>query len=340
MDKYAIYNYEPKLVAMERDWTIGEQDGAVGLKDAQTVLERLFGETTAEFRVQKNGRDGADRYPCTVLAHDDHVVLLRLENEKKVPYYEKSRPRPDQVARIEKREQPSFPNCYILLDFRPGRNMIAIQVDRDAWRSTDVVRNLLQESINLNLESLSAGLAVEVKSKMQTLEFWDYSRQRIKTHKRSVKKMTIYFDTGKISPQAEAIVKRSPYLKRLLKELWGGKSGEVTINDPIGDRIIDRRKHDIENIVTLITSDMVGKNFGLRLTFDDNISYTCGKGVRAELPMDSEDYLAKFQMKSKNLMDEYDIEYWLDQAVELTKDFSDEETVTAKPDAKAKKQIA
>jgi hypothetical protein len=336
MDKYAIYTYEPRKATIEADWTQENQNLSIDIKDAQRILERLFGDTKTEFRVQKNGRDGADHYPCTVLAHDNHVVLLRLENEKKVPIYQKTQQSPDQVARIDKRDIPSFPNCFILLDFRPNKNMIAIQVDSDAWRSTDTVRALLQESINLNLESLSVGLAVEVKSKMQTQEFWNYSKKRIKTDRRSVKKMTIYFDKGKIDPQMEARINRSPYMKRLLKELWGGTSGEITINDPVGDRIIDRRKHDIENIVTLITSDINNKNFGLKLTFDDGISYTCGKSVRAELPMDSDSYLLKFQMKSKNLMNEYDVEYWLDQAVELTKDYEDVENFTARKGSKIK----
>ncbi len=58
MDKYAIYTYEPRRVAMEADWTQENQNSGIDIKDAQSILERLFGETRAEFRVPWNAGTG------------------------------------------------------------------------------------------------------------------------------------------------------------------------------------------------------------------------------------------------------------------------------------------
>jgi hypothetical protein len=38
MDKYAIYTYEPRRVAMEADWTQENQNSGIDIKDAQSIL--------------------------------------------------------------------------------------------------------------------------------------------------------------------------------------------------------------------------------------------------------------------------------------------------------------
>ena len=183
------------------------------------------------------------------------------------------------------------------------------------------------------------GVNIEILSKMQTRDFWDYSRFRIKKEKRQVKKMTIYFAAGTINPKIESIIKSTPYLKNLTRELWHGSRGEVTIYDPEGTSIIDKRKHILENLVTLIGSNMEKNGFGLRMSYDDGIAFTCGKDVRAEFPLDYS-LLYKFQMGTKQLNDEYEIEYWLDWVVEQTKEFKDAETVNTKPNRKTQRKVS
>ena len=340
MDKYAIYTYRLKPSAIEGDWTKGETVELPDMSVAQRKLEMLFGDTGSEVRIQKDGRDGANKYPCNVLAHDDHVVLLRIENEKSVPVYLKSTVPNARIPKIDKHSITSSPYSYVIVDCRLDRSMIAIKVDSDSWRNTDTVRNLLQESINRLFESNSLGCQIEILTKMQSRDFWDYSNYRIKKEHRKVSKMTIFFANGKIDPAIETIIKSTPYLKSLIKNLWGGSRGEVTIYDPIGTTVIDRRKHAIENIVTLITSNIQNDGFGLRMTYDDGIAFTCGKDMRAEFPMDSDDILRKFQMKSKNLSNEYDIEYWLDWIVAQTKEFKDAEVIRSKTNRNSSRKVS
>ena len=56
--------------------------------------------------------------------------------------------------------------------------------------------------------------------------------------------------------------------------------------------------------------------------------------------MDSDDILRKFQMKSKNLSNEYDIEYWLDWIVEQTKEFKDAEVIRSKTNRNSSRKVS
>ena len=346
MDKYAIYTYE-ETDAPPIEGELWEEGGnnlpaeGVGSKKQPTEkLEWLFGGTGTEFRVQREAkRGGADKFPCTVLAHDHHVALLRLENVKSVAVYVKSQAAAGTVAKIDKQDITSSPYCYVIIDFNPLRRLIAIQVDSDSWRKTETVRALLEESINDFLNKKKMGFNLRILSKMQTQEFWDYSNYRIKKEHRSLSKMTIYFDKGKLDPRVEALVKQSPYLRSLMKDLWGGSHGELTIFDPVGTRVIDQRKHDIENLVAIIMSDIPNSKFGLKMTYDDGIAYTCGKAVQVEMPLDLQ-YLINFQTKTMTLEDTYQVEWWLDNVIEQTKGFKDVETTKRKPSRKGKKRIS
>ena len=153
MDKYAIYTYRLiKEKVTEGDWTQGETVNAPNMSKSQEKFEMLFGGKGTDVRIQKDLNEGATHFPCNVLAHDDHVILLRIENERQVKVYVKSKTSLNPIPKIERQNFTSSPYSYVIIDCRPGKAMIAIKVDSDSWRNTDTVRNLLQESINRLLE--------------------------------------------------------------------------------------------------------------------------------------------------------------------------------------------
>ena len=180
---------------------------------------------------------------------------------------------------------------------------------------------------------------------MQSRDFYEYSKKRIKKEGRAVKKMTIHFKTGKLDPKIETVVNNSEFLKRLFNIIDKyAMSGEMTLNQPIGPKLIDRRRHDIENIITLVGSDPLG--YGLDMTFDDNVTLHCGKDVRAELPMEPEGALELFHIKQKAtkavqlelsfdgmpkpVENRYLLEVWLDSVAEQTEKMKDAETIKRK----------
>ena len=75
------------------------------------------------------------------------------------------------------------------------------------------------------------------------------------------------------------------------------------------------------------------------MTYDDGIAYTCGKFVHVEIPL-TDEYLLQFQMGTKNLADEYQLEWWLDNVIEQTKGFKDVEAAKRKSSGRSKKHLS
>ncbi len=344
MDLYAVYSYELKPPpVVEGDWTQSEKVEPTDTKTLKPRFDRLFGLRGAKVLIQRvaDSEVKAD-HPCTVLAHDNGVVLLRIEKEKDNPYYDKDFGQSTPVPPIQKRFQKSYPYTYVIFDNRPSANplrgQLLIKVDPDSWRNTDTVRNLLQESLDRWLEREKMDFSIEIRSMIQEKDFWDYSYERIKKNGRRVKKMTIYFTNGTVNSQELALIKNSPYLRHILKDPWSVSDGELTLNNPESGKLLDKRKHDIMNILALIRSN---PNFGMSLTYDDDITYTCGQYSRAEYPGPGDGHLTNFELGTKDAdMFKYELESWLDEIIEYTKDFKDAEPTKRKTNRKNRRDPA
>lgn len=352
---YAIYTYKFVENNDPGDLFQDGQSKATDMSTAQDVFYGLFMPKNNLFRVQKVEGDTAKKYTCEVYGNESRMVALRLFNMKEEHYWEIVEKPHDPMGTVERKSLTSTPCTFVIIDCRPNKNILAVKVETEAWRNTDVVRDLMEESINLQLESLSCGFRVQLFTKMQSHNFFEYSKKRIKKEGRAVKKMTIHFKTGKMNSKVEAVVKSSDYLKRLFNVIDKyALSGAMTLNQPIGPKLIDARRHDIENIVSLIESDSQG--YGLDITFDDNMTLHCGKDVRAELPMKPEGALELFHIGQrieegtqltiefdnipKMTEDKFLLEGWLDDVAEQTEKMKDAETVKPKRGRKNRRKAS
>ena len=347
MEKNAYAFYAYKLVEFndEGDWTQSEQVEAVNMDAAQDVLYQLFGRTGTLFPVQKGEGLSAKKYTCEVYGNDHRIVALRLLNIIEQSYWKLVENPNDPMGKLVKELLESTPCTYVIIDCRKGRNAIAVKVETEAWRKTDTVCELMEESINRHLKSLGRGFRIKLYTKLQSRDFLDYSNSRIKKEGRTIKEVTIRFRTGLLNPIIESTVKNSPYLKGLFDRIdkYNGASGELTLNKPFGRKLIDRRKHDIENFITLIESDPMG--YSMDWTFDDNVTLHYGKDSIYQPPMDPVGSLELFHLGRKaekavqldmfcegqeRDSNKYLLEGWLDKVAEETKKMKDAETVKPK----------
>lgn len=342
---YAIYSYKFVETNDEGDWTQGEQVTTIDLDAAQDRFYHLFGPTQTLFRVQKDESDGAKKYTCEVYGNDHRIVALRLLNIKEQSYWKLVKNPNDPMGELIKDFYESTPCTYVIIDCRKGQNTIAVKVETEAWRNTDTVCELMEKSINRHLESYGRGFRIKLYTKLESHDFLNYSSKRIKKDGRTIKKMTIRFRTGELNPIIEGLVKSSPYLKGLFERInkYEGASGELTLNKPMGSKLIDRRRHDIETMISLIASDPQG--YGMDWTFDDNVTLHYGKDSIYQPPMDPEGSLELFHLERKaepavqlDMFSErqetdsnkYLLEGWLDKVAEETKKMKDAETVKPK----------
>lgn len=342
MDNYALYNlcFED-IEAVQGDFTISEVvEKPYPSMDKMLWLDRLFGERKTDVRIQRVKKNvGADKYPCTVLAHKDRVVWLRLENKKAVSLFVKQHSI-DEVDPIYKEDRDSYPYSFIFIDCREGKNMIAIKQEPAAWRKPDTVALLLQESLNAMMESLNYAFRIRIRPETLPRDFFEYNSNLIKKKHMKVRRMTIRFKSGSIDPEVEAKIKRSPILSRLLKEMWLAPSGELVLNNPEGRRIVDKRLVDVQRIIELILCLGSHSGFGFSLAYEGGMELSCGEEVRLSYDMEANTLKMLFdQNLGQDLFGEYEINKWLDRAANYIKSMKDEETAGTERKRKTPKHV-
>ena len=342
MDSYALYNFTYCPVeAIQGDLFIS-QDVKVDMstEDKNLWLDRIFGDRNADVRIQrikKNG-EGAEKFPCKVLAHGTgRVVWLRLENEKIrriwVKHHSNTPYDPDPISQEDIADTPF---SHIFLDLREGKNLIAIMKENDAWRNTDVAAKILQESLNLLLQDAGYGFGIMIQPVTVPKDYWDYNRQLVLKEKRRLKKMTIYFGAGTLDPRVMEYINQSPLLKRLQKEMFEAKRGKLELDYPSGSRVLDKRKRDIKKIIELIGSNITSDTFGISLAYENGQELICGKDVKLTYPMKADMFSMLF---AKNLFGEYRINDWLDGAIEYIKKEKDGTPVETKRKKKTARHV-
>ena len=333
MDTYALYKFSFKEInSIQGDFTVSQvvekPDPSV---DKNPLFDHLFGERKTDVRIQRVKKNMcADKYPCTVLAHKDRVIWLRLENEKAVSIFVKQH-RLEEIDPIDRREKASYPYSFIFIDCREGKNMLAIKKEPAAWRKPDTIALLLQESLNAMMESLCYAFRIQIIPETLPRDFFQYNHNLIKKEHKRVRKMTIKFKSGTIDPEVEAKIRRTPILSRLLKEMWRAPSGELILHNPEGMRIVDKRLVDVKKLIELILCLGPHSGFGLSLSYDDGVEISCGEEVHLSYGMENNTLKMLFdQNLGEDLFGEYEINKWLDRAANFVKSMKNEETTGTK----------
>lgn len=339
MDTYAIYRFDlSQADSIQGDFTHGDTIVEPQLDHMYENFERLFGDKGTMVRIQheKKKGAGAEKYPCYVLAHANHVVLLRLENVKSKTIYQEQHVE-GPIPRIEKKEFDSYPPINIIIDNREGKAQIAIEIDSAAWSKTNTVRDLLEENLNPLLNN-KFGLQIKIVSKMRSSEYWDYVTYRQRKEGRGIKKLTFRFPNAIIRPSVETTIGLSNHLKTLMALInsLGGAQGELSLQPPTDDYLLRRKQADIKNIVALCSSS----DYALSVTFDDDITYKCNEDLRAELPMNRPHALKDFEEGQKNALFSYEIEEWLDWVIGQTKEYQNAEQIRSKPNRNIKRKVS
>lgn len=343
MNKYAIYTYKLTERPRRNEIVSTEEEAVIENMEPEKRFELLFGkERGAELSIQKLRKNyTADKYSCQVLNHDENIILLRLVNDKNVNIWEEQ-PTTAPVSKIEKTKRKSKPFCYIIVDNRVGMRQIAIQSDSAAWRNTNDVKDLLQESLNRLLDTLNYGLGIIIYSKLMPSSFWDYVDYKRKKEKVYIKSMTFSFTNHKRHPEIDIRSALSSEWRHFdsfmdLVDNMGAGKGEIRLTPPKNNELLkDRRRADIKHLVEIC----MNSNYSLSVTFSDDVTYKCNENLRAEFPMSDEGIRVEFEKSVHDLFNGYKLAVWLNDVKLKTEEYDVIEEIKRKPESKAKKQIS
>lgn len=334
MEKFALYYYTFKKI-QDLQGSFFKPEQTAGDTDRNAFINHLFGPSKSDVRIQKVKGSDADKYPCTVIEHEDRIVYLRMENEKTLNAYLKQAGKNGGIPEIKKEPIKHYPYSFILIDFRKDSNLMAIKIEPDAWRSTDTASKLLESSINRMLESQGYDYRISINPITISKDFWDYNKTLVKKKKRKIKKLTIRFTGGGFSPEVEQVVSKSSFLRNLTRDIWGVSGGKIEYNDPLGEKVFTERSKDLKGIIEVIGSSLTDPGFGLSLVYEDGLEVSCGKDMRLDFGMDTETEINLF-------VDDIfgrKVELWLDKAKKHIEEYKHEQIVEPRRERKRAKGI-
>ena len=123
-------------------------------------------------------RMGDKEYRCKTLFHEGGVTIFKMENIKDESY--------DWNFGVERHR--IGPNCHVIIDNRKDMQHIAIERKIKAFSSTNVVKNILCETLKPLLKS--EGLLLEINPQFHPKEFWDFIEAN---HQYGIKEIRFYF---------------------------------------------------------------------------------------------------------------------------------------------------
>lgn len=102
------------------------------------------------------------QYRCKVLYNKNRIVIFKMEHLKDETY----------DWDFGTATHPIGPNCHVIVDNRANMQHIAIEPKQKAFSSTNVVKNILNETFKPLFKQ--HGLLFDIKAQYQPSEFWEY----------------------------------------------------------------------------------------------------------------------------------------------------------------------
>lgn len=322
---YAIYKYDFHK-AIERS-VIAESegiDGAKYIKRAQTCYASLFDENTIDKLAKINKKGEATILPNDVMAKSSNILFWRVNNSQMKEWWEKKGKDSKGIDKYEIDERESNPYCYVLIDNRPGRCIMAIEKS-SAWGSRpDIVRDMLLENFNLRLRD-KYDLEMRIEARMNPTDIWDFVHDRIYEHDDFIRKVSFEFQNPKKINKTTAMEVKSTRLKAMLKtvEISDALKGFFMMEfDKKTNSKISKENKDMAEMVRLCAEN----GYDICISFKEYKTYRINDYVRAFYPM-THDVLQDFGSGRLTFEGITELEDWFNIVEEETKGYVNESEV-------------
>lgn len=329
MDKtkslYAIYKYdfhkatEPTILA--------EADGIEGSKNvemAQTCFASLFDKSSIDKLAKINKKGEATLLPNDVLAVSGNIYIWRVNNSQMKDLWKKTGKDNKGFDRWEKTEDESNPFCYVLIDNRPGRCLIAIEKSASWGSKPDLVRDMLLENFNRMLAD-QYDLEMRIEARMNPMDIWDFVHDRLNEHGDYIRKISFAFQNPKRINKTSGKEVKSRRLKGMLRtvEIMDALKGFFTMEfDKNTHNKFSKENKDMAEMVQLCAEN----GYDIIIHFKEYKVYRINDYVRAFYPM-TLDVLQAFSMRTLTIDGKTELESWFDLVDEQTKGYANESEV-------------
>lgn len=230
--------------------------------------------------VFKDVHEECDIYRCQVFRNDGGVVLMALENNRLR----------HTIIDLKDVVHEHHPFCLVIIDNRPGRQLIGIERNSSFGNNTDKVADLLQKGLSYKMHEYRRRIEIKRPTK-KTTDFWDVVDEIRNTFDDHVTKISIDFADadGKTKVNANDLLA----IMCRMSEKTGSKALFELIgqgNEGVG---LDNIRSDVEHIAEICLAQpnyvlsVRFKNFGVyrygsdlvaQFCVDDNVAIKFGEG--------------------------------------------------------------
>lgn len=161
MASYILYTYQFAPLSNETQKLFDSLPKSTErMEKKQDYLQQILSNEQFKF---KSVRDGVFEHQKRY--DSNGIIIFKLANNKQLNLEEN----------FKIRKHNYSPSCFIIIDNRKDIQHIAIEDDSTAFSSTDVVRNILEHSLQKALKAF--GLTISIKKEYQETEFWQLIEQ-------------------------------------------------------------------------------------------------------------------------------------------------------------------
>lgn len=274
----------------------------------------LSGSTLSLYReITRDGSRVTESLPNDILSKHEDVYLLRINNKKFKNVVQEAETTTAGVRDYEEKQIPTNPYCYVIFDNRDCKHFVAIQKN-SAFGDPNTVRLILEDSINLILQSEAIPIEVNLYLRIRPAETWEFCEKQCLDNGDAITRVSFTFPNQKkiafahrVPKEQSGIIKKIAQISEYTNALKTLVQFDYSSADPFK---LKKHASNFAEIIRICNST----EYNLYIHFRDYGKYGCDEHVKALFPM-PENLINAFRLKWKEVPfdQEFGLINWCDE---------------------------
>lgn len=287
--------------------------------------------------VTRNGQRTIEPLLNDVLSKHEDVYLLRINNNKQVSKTVEAETTTNGVRDFIEIQDTSNPYCYVVLDNREDKHLLAIQKN-SAFGDPSIVRKILETNINFLLLSDNIPIELNLFLRTRAAETWEFCEKQCQENGDSITRISFTFPNQKkvdiahrVPKDKRGVIHKLAQLSEYTDALKTLVQFDYTSADPA------KLKTHASNFAEIIRY-CNSTEYNLYIHFRDYGKYSCDDHVKALFPM-REELITAFRTNWKEVPfeNEFGLISWCDEVYQKSLIYKDREKAPRRRKRKNKK---
>lgn len=187
MSVFSFYKFHVKPLPKQTELTFPDTMSSTVHNEQESIFGELFNDKSLDLWSATRKKDGSydirtkKEYNNEILARSEGIIVMTIEaNKQKTTIVDK-----------HKIKHPHNPYAFLIIDYRKGQNLIALQKN-NAFTKTEAFVEIIANSFNRLLEPYEHEIELKLLKK-EGLTFWEAVTEIRKRHNDKVRRISLDF---------------------------------------------------------------------------------------------------------------------------------------------------